>query len=281
MKISIFDERVIKPLEGFGLTHPFWSMHIETLRNTWIAMGIMFVLVLIGGYFLRKKVNIVALIFEKAVSFFDDLCKESFGEQFKYKYFSFVSTIFFFTLAGCLIGLLPYCYETTKDLNTTLALGCLSFFYVQYQKIRIHGFLAFLKEFTEPFVVLLPLNIIGEFAKVASMSFRLFGNILGGAIIFLIIINALEPFKTYFVIFALSTLFIYWITTKIIDLQKHKIINIFFKTLLIIVFFLASTQIFFGIFEGFVQSFVIAMLTITYLAVAIQKEDECEVVGIC
>ncbi|MBD3231613.1 hypothetical protein GF322_03030 [Candidatus Dependentiae bacterium] len=276
MKISIFDEKIIKPLEGFGLTHPFWHMHIETLRNTWIAMSILFVLVLIANYFLRKKINIVAIVYEKAVEFFNDLCKESFGKKFRYEYFSFVSTIFFFTLAGCLIGLLPFCDESTKDLNTTLALGSLSFFYVQYQKIKIHGFIAFLKEFTEPFIVLLPLNIIGELAKVASMSFRLFGNILGGAIIYLIIINALEPYKIYFIIFSLAGLFIYWIATKIINLEKHYFANWFLKFILIIVFFLAGTQIFFGIFEGIVQSFVITMLTITYLAVAIQEENDDE-----
>ena len=32
-----------------------------------------------------------------------------------------------------------------------------------------------------------PLNIIGELAKVVSISFRLFGNIMGGAIIILVV----------------------------------------------------------------------------------------------
>ena len=41
--------------------------------------------------------------------------------------------------------------------------------------------------YTEPFFVMAPLNIITEIANVVSLSFRLFGNILGGAIIVMVI----------------------------------------------------------------------------------------------
>lgn len=273
MNISIFDEKVISPLEKFGFGHPFFGVHINTLICTWIGMLILFLLVLVARLYMKKNLNVVSLIFEKSVEALDSLCKESFGKEFKSEYFYFVSTIFFFTLSGCLIGLVPFCKESTEDLNTTFAIGSLCFFYVQYQKIKVHGILEYLKEFTQPFILLLPLNIIGELAKIASMSFRLFGNILGGAIIFLILKNALEPLRSYFIIFALSTLVLYWIMQKTSFLQKYKALGITFKALLIAVFFLAGTQIFFGVFEGFVQSFVITMLTITYLAVGVQHDN--------
>ena len=273
MKIAIFDEKAIKPFEFLGLTGDFWGVNIATLRNTWIAMFILFTLVLAARFFLKKDLNPVALVFEKVVGFFDNLCRESFGGQFEYKYFAFTSTIFFFTLFCCLVGLLPHVEESTKDLNTAFALGSMSFFYVQYQKIRIHGILSYLKEFTEPFFILLPLNIIGEFAKILSMSFRLFGNILGGSIILLIMINALATYKVYFMIFSLIALLTYWIVNKIVDLQSHKILSMILKINLIAVFFVAGTQMFFGIFEGVVQSFVLTMLTITYLAVGIQSGE--------
>jgi F-type H+-transporting ATPase subunit a len=273
MKISIFDEKVIAPLEKFGLGHPFFGIHINTLIFTWLGMLILFSLVLIARIYMKKNLNVASLMFEKSVEALDSLCKESFGQEFKSEYFYFVSTIFFFTLSGCLMGLVPFCKESTEDLNTTFAIGSLCFFYVQYQKIKVHGVWEYLKEFTQPFFLLLPLNIIGELAKIASMSFRLFGNILGGAIIFLILKNALEPLRSYFIIFALSTLIIYWLIQKIPAIQKCKAISITLKALLIAVFFLAGTQIFFGVFEGFVQSFVITMLTITYLAVGVQHDN--------
>ena len=247
---------------------------MQTVQNTWIAMAILFALVLVARMFLKKDPNVISLMFEQSVSFFDNLCKDSFGKQFKEKYFAFVSSIFFFTLFGSIVGLIPYVEESTKDLNTTLALGCIIFFYVQYQKIKIHGIISFLKEFAEPFFVLIPLNIIGELAKIASMSFRLFGNILGGSIIFLILTQSISFYKTYFMSFALGGLILYWLAQKFINLEKHKILNFCFKSLLIAIFFVAGTQMFFGIFEGIVQAFVLTMLAITYLSVAIQSEED-------
>ena len=88
MKIAIFAEKVVKPFEFLGLKGDFWGINIETLRDTWIAMFIMFSLVLIARLFLKKDLNPVALVFEYAVSFFDDLCRESFGGRFQYKYFA-------------------------------------------------------------------------------------------------------------------------------------------------------------------------------------------------
>ena len=95
--------------------------------------------------------------------------------------FFFVVTIFLFIVGSGLTGLLPYVGEATQDLNTTFALGISSFCFSQYQGIKAHG-LSHFKEFLQPLFLLLPLNVIGELAKAASMSFRLFGNILGGSI---------------------------------------------------------------------------------------------------
>ncbi|MFZ5563439.1 MAG: F0F1 ATP synthase subunit A, partial [Thermodesulfobacteriota bacterium] len=54
-----------------------------------------------------------------------------------------------------------------------------------------------------PFFILLPLNLIGELAKVISISFRLFGNIMGGSIIILVVSSlvyslVLPPFLNFF-----------------------------------------------------------------------------------
>lgn len=276
MKISIFDDVVLNPLYKWGLKSNFWGIHIHTLIYTWIGMLLLFSLVIIGKIFLKKQLNVISLVTEQAVEFLQNLCQESFGSKFRYQYFYFIATIFFFTLSGCLVGLLPFVDESTKDLNTAFALGSLSFLYVQYQKIKVHGFIAFLKEFTQPFFILLPLNIIGELAKVASMSFRLFGNILGGSIIFLIAIEALKPYKIWFVGITLGILLVYVISKKVLNPEKSKKQKFFLTLLgwsLFAVFAISGAQMFFGIFEGFVQSFVLTMLTVTYLAVAIQDED--------
>jgi len=63
----------------------------------------------------------------------------------------------------------------------------LGFFIAHYSGIKAKGFKKYLKEYCEPIFFMAPLNIIGEIAKVVSISFRLYGNILGGAIIILVV----------------------------------------------------------------------------------------------
>jgi len=56
-----------------------------------------------------------------------------------------------------------------------------------FSVIKKHKIIGVFKELSNPFIVMLPLNIIGEIGKVISHSFRLFGNIKGGAIIMIVI----------------------------------------------------------------------------------------------
>ena len=60
-------------------------------------------------------------------------------------------------------------------------------FVVHFEAIRVKGLGAYLKSYSEPFIIMMPLNVVGEIAKGVSLSFRLFGNILGGAIIVTVI----------------------------------------------------------------------------------------------
>ena len=53
--------------------------------------------------------------------------------------------------------------------------------------IRKKGFKTYASEYFQPIFFMAPLNIIGELAKIVSISFRLFGNIMGGSIIILVV----------------------------------------------------------------------------------------------
>lgn len=58
--------------------------------------------------------------------------------------------------------------------------------------IQTKGIKAYLKGFTEPFFLLTPINLIGEIANPISLSFRLFGNLVGGLIIMSLVYGALS-----------------------------------------------------------------------------------------
>jgi len=212
------------------------------------------------------------LAVEQSVETFVDLCKESFG-TFNYDYFAFVTTIFFFVLFCNLVGSLPFIEEPTKDLNTAFACGLAGFFYVQYQEIRIDGFWKYLKGYAKPIFVLLPINIISEFAKAISMSFRLFGNILGGSIVLYILIGAIGVYKEYIIFAAIGIFIMTWLFKKFFN-GKYKHIHLVLNGLQFLLFSVASIQIFFGAFEAVIQAFVITMLVTTYLSMVVKTEED-------
>ena len=100
----------------------------------------------------------------------------------------YIGTLFLYIWISNLIGILPFFKAPTSSINTTLALALCTFLYVQYTALRGQGPLGYLFHLAgEPrdgigwamVPLMLPLHIIGEFAKPLSLSLRLFGNIFG------------------------------------------------------------------------------------------------------
>lgn len=269
MKIQVFEYVEKRPLAWLGLTSDFWTINIDTLIYTWIAMAIIIVLAYVGGHYAKRPYNMVSAAYEVALKFFADLCAESFG-FFHYPSFLFVTSIFFFTLVCNLLFLLPFMEEPTHDLNTTLALGLSVFFYVQYRGIRAQGFRGHFKEYFEPFFVLFPLHVVGELAKPVSMSFRLFGNIVGESIILMLVANCIGLFAVPFMAVVAAVLIAErlipqrWISERpwlaVIMTIGNAITNIF------------PGLYFFGLFGSVIQAFVISMLAITYLSMAMSHD---------
>lgn len=80
----------------------------------------------------------------------------------------------------------------TADLSCTLVWAVLVSLLIWYNNIKNNGFIGWLKGFTEPIVVMTPMNIIGEIAQPVSMAFRHFGNVAGGGVITSILYLALS-----------------------------------------------------------------------------------------
>jgi len=224
-------------------------------------------------YFRRRIVNPFSFAVEQTIEFFADLATESFG-SFQYEYFTFITSLFLFTFFCNSAGMLPFVTEPTEDINTALACGVGSFFYIQYKKIELRGWKIYFTDFFKPISVLFPINVVGELAKAISMSFRLFGNILGGSIIILIAIKSTEPYRIHFMIYTAIALPIIMLIPKIIDLKNYPWLQKFITINNLLIFSSAWLLIFFGLFEGVVQAFVITMLTTTYLSLISGNNDD-------
>jgi F-type H+-transporting ATPase subunit a len=241
MDIGLLNGKQWRPLSYFGFNHSFFSINSDTIINTWIVLGTILILIVLALWLLRYKSSTGRYVVLTYVRSFVDLCSQSFG-YFSFGHTAFIVALFTFIILCNCIALLPWVEEPTKDLNTTLALGILSFIYIQIAAIKTHGILGYLKEYFLPFFFMFPLHVIGKISTIISVSFRLFGNIFGSATIVHIYTAAL---KTSW-LFELGGLL--------------SGINI-----LVITFFI--------LFEGFLQAFVFTMLTMTYLAIALAHEE--------
>ena len=164
----------------------------QSIISTWIVMLVLIILALVVRFYIsRFKAipkgfqNVIELIVEVVNSF----TISTMGERNK-RFASFYGSVFLFILFSNLWGLLGM-RPPTSDLSTTFAMALMTFLMVQYYGIKTGGIKNYLKGFLDPLPFLLPLNVIGELANPVSLSFRLFGNIVGGVIIMGLIYAAL------------------------------------------------------------------------------------------
>lgn len=103
----------------------------------------------------------------------------------------YVGTLFIFLLLANSLGMWGF-RPVTADVNTAFALSLTTAFLMQYNGIRTMGFIGKIKHMSSPYPFMFPLKIIEELSFPISLGFRLFGNILGGAIVMALIFTALE-----------------------------------------------------------------------------------------
>lgn len=233
-----------KPFAQFGLSHKFWSINIESFISTCIITTIIISLCLLAHKALLNEQSKVRFIILKYVQVFKDLLEQTLYSC-PVNHLGFIGSLFTFILACNTISILPFLEEPTKDLNTTFALGVISFLYVQTYSIKVNGLKSYIVDYFHPFFLMFPLNVIGTLTSIISLSFRLFGNIFGGYII--------------------SSLYSKMLAGSIV-LETFGLVSGLNIAMLLI----------FGVFEGLIQAFVFAMLTLTYLSMEIVPEEEEE-----
>lgn len=170
---------ITKILEALGLGH--FAHTYQHVTHSWFIVLIM----LAGGLFLARGIKLLPeksqSFLEFAVSSLEDFMINITGPEGR-SFFPFIATIFFYILICNLIGLVPGFYSPTADYNTTLALALVTFIYTHFIGIKYHGF-KYVKHFLGPIWyiawIMLPIEIIGHFARVMSLTIRLFGNIFG------------------------------------------------------------------------------------------------------
>ena len=174
--------QLIFTIAGYKLT-----LNLEVMLMTWIVIG----LLIVFGWLCASRRAIVPnrfqIVGELLVSKLYELTEDAMGKTLARTYAPMIVALFMFLVLCNWIGIIPHMEEPTKDLNTPLSLGIMGFVIAHYVGIKEKGFKIYIKSYFEPVFFLMPLNVIGELAKIVSISFRLFGNMMGGAIIILVV----------------------------------------------------------------------------------------------
>jgi F-type H+-transporting ATPase subunit a len=136
-------------------------------------------------------------LIEYILEFIRELTRNQIGEDYR-PWVPFVGTLFLFIFVSNWSGaLIPWhiielphgeLAAPTNDINTTVALALLtslSYFYAGLQKRGISYF----GKYIQPTPILLPINILEDFTKPLSLSFRLFGNILADELVVAVLIS--------------------------------------------------------------------------------------------
>lgn len=233
------------PLSYFGLTERTFGVAAETMINTWIMIGIILIVIGLCRFFLTQKNTLARFAVVSIFETFYDTCQQALTTRLSYVHFSFITTLAFFLIFSNTLSTIPFLEEPTSDLNTTVALALISFFYIQVNAIIAQGAKKYIAHFFEPIFIMFPLHVMGKLSMILSLSFRLYGNLLGGATI-----------SQYFFGFfgqSPSSLLTY----------LRPVVGLIMSPFIIGIFSVA---------EGLIQAFVFTLLTLTYLSIETQNE---------
>lgn len=184
---------------GFGQ----YQLHAQVLITSWIVFAIIIFISLIANLKLKLEPKGLQNLTEYFTEFVRDLANTQIGESEGAKWVPFLGTIFLFIFvsnwSGALLPLkiikLPNgeLAAPTNDINTTVALALLTSFAYFFAGLRKLG-LNYFKRYISPVAFLLPINVLEDFTKPLSLSFRLFGNILADELVVGVLITLVPIF---------------------------------------------------------------------------------------
>ena len=164
------------------------TFNVDTLWYTGVAMALVLGFILV----LRARVTSgvpgkVQLLWEWVVGLVSDQVAASIGERGAEVVPLAVALFFFILFANWLSVLgIGSKYEPvappTADVNTTLALALCVIIPVHWASVRVRGARGYVKHYFQPYPLMAPLNVLEELVKPITLTLRLFGNLLSGAL---------------------------------------------------------------------------------------------------
>jgi len=179
---------------------------VYLLLATAITIGVG-LFVVRGGLKLRptRAQNVVELAYEFTEN---NIARQTLPPKMYQRYFPFVATLFLFIAVSNLMSFIPLpisherggwldnlpdfgLYAATANINVTLALTIVVFIVYNYEGFRAHGFVGYFKTMAPPAPglirpIIFALELLSQLIRLASLSVRLFANLLAGHLLIII-----------------------------------------------------------------------------------------------
>ncbi len=170
---------LVKLFELIGLGH-FAHANVHVIY-TWFVM----ILLIVLGAVAAKGVSMIPSkgqnVFEIIISSIEQFMIDITGEEGRWL-LPIIATVFIYIATCNLIGLVPGFYPPTASLNTTASCALTVVIFTHIIGLKYHG-IKYIKHFLGPvwwmIPIIFPIEVIGHVARILSLSFRLFGNMMG------------------------------------------------------------------------------------------------------
>ena len=152
-----------------------------------------------------------------------------------HRWFPYVASLFLFIFVVNLLGFIPLpltgetwhgipvwgIYAATSSISVTLALALLTFVFTHVEGIRWNGPVRYFKSWIPeaPKVLLgliVPLEVLGQFMRLISLSVRLFANMLAGHILILTFLGLIFIFESWFLLLILPFATVFYVFEVVI-----------------------------------------------------------------
>jgi len=150
----------------------------------WIILAVVAAISLVVKLNLKERPGKFQNIIETGVESLENFFSDNLGRKKSRKYFTFLASLFIFIIFSNYSGLIPgvgltdYVKAPTASLSVTIGLGVITFLFLQISGF-LHNKKHYFKRFVMPIAFMLPLLLLDEFIKPASLALRLYGNIFG------------------------------------------------------------------------------------------------------
>lgn len=139
-----------------------------------------------------KKTPLWLIPFIWIIEIINGFVKENIGVRWKSYAPWFLTLVIFIFFSN--ISAVYFLENPTGYLIVTVALSMCTFVVIQGTSFRCNGFVGYFKGYLDPNPVMLPMNIISEISLPISLALRLFGNVLSGTVVSILVKGALGWF---------------------------------------------------------------------------------------